>query len=71
MKIGNIIKIISALPPPHAKQQSTTVFFKFKQVTHPRDCRLGDHENVVTMVMIVVMVKKILVMMVIKMTVRC
>ena len=26
---------ISAVPPPHPKQQSTTVYFKFEQVTPP------------------------------------
>ena len=34
------------MPPPHPKQQSTTVFFKFEQVTPQAiNLRLGDHEN--------------------------
>ena len=48
-----MIRKISALPPPHPKQQSTAVFFKFKQVTHPRDWVIM--KMMVTMVMIDVM----------------
>ena len=45
-KNGKLIRRFSAVPPPHPKQQSTTVFFKFEQVTPQTiDWRLDDQKD--------------------------
>ena len=54
--IKNMAKLsqnISAVPPPHPKQQSTTVYFKFEQVT-PQN--IGDWVIMKIMMMMVVVV---------------
>ena len=58
-KRGKIVTKISAVPPPRPKQQSTTVFFKFEQVTSQLiGWRLSDHENRGDDVVVVVIVMK-------------